>query len=571
MDDNGRPGFRARREAGRSSNDSDGIARLYVNELIENTKVKTCSHQQMDQTVKWLSLCGEIDIEERDTVSYLSKSIPFTTPTLLVEALEMLVAKRFAVRRGVKRNVFSIKPDVIREYLVRDWLTTEVDGGRIPSAKSDELVQTLMEIEEGETVPPLTRILKSVAVLEFSQALGGDDIDLLSPFMTKLMNVAEDGSTIDHERVIELVQPFAFARLTEIVELSRTIRLRPRKDEIIKTTFYGDVTLKHENVVLSLPSLLFGIAPYARSYEETKLLYDELVELCKYECQIADLPQHSDGRAKDILPRLFEARRNYLTSYERAAYVSACTLLSDLSKSASPSRAELDVVEIVLRPFMSLERSETTFDGRGTFTIHQYHIALTGPEGKRRGELISTLQGIAAGNCTSPLMRATAWGLLSTARSSAGRVRRQLEGAPDKTEFQLIQGYMKADLAWVLQTIHKLKNIADLKAARRMWEWHIQFEKDPEVMSLAQQCEDIYQAHRLVKRYHTFFDYQRCKEANELGISVAAELAQNGANELNTFLSEAKEFAGPDFSAHRIIYASTHLADHWDQRPFISE
>lgn len=554
--------------------DSEGIARRYVNELIENTPVKNCSPQQLDQTVKWLSLCGEIDIEDRTMASYVSKRIPFSSSSLFVEVLEMLVTKRFAVRRGVNRNIISIKPDVIRDFVVRDWLITEVEGKRKPSAKADELVQMVMEVGEGdeaEKVPSLTKILRTIATLEFSQSLGGDDIDVLSPFMARLMNVAEEGSTIDQDRVMQLVQPFAFARLSEIVELSRTIRLRPRKDEIIKTTFYGDRTLKHRNVVLSLPWLLFNIAPYARSIEEADRLYAELLELCRYECEIEGLPANSGRSAKEVLPRLFEDGRNYLTNYGKVTYDAARRLLSDLSVSVAPTPAQVEVMSIVVSPFMSLERSRTSFDGKGTFTYHQFIISLSGADGQKREELISLLRRFAADNGLNPTIRTVAWRLLSNALSSAGRVRMQLEKRKDNENFELMQAYIKANLSWVLNTIHLLKNIADLKAARQMWDWHVQFEKDPEIMAIAKECEAIYLAHRLVKRFHTFFDFQQFKESRELGIEVAAELAQQGAQALNTFLSEAKEFAGSEFSANRIIDVSIPLADHWDEQPFIGE
>jgi len=451
-------------------NDSEGIARRYVDELVANTPLKLCTPQQVDQTVKWMALCGEIDIENRATVTFVASRIPFATPAQFTEALQTLVTQRFAVRRGVKRNLMSIRPDVIREFVVRDWLSTKVDGKRIPSPSAEELLKMLIEIKEGETIPPLAEVLETIAVLEFSQSLGGDDFDVLSPLITKLMNVAEEGSTSDQERVVSLVHPFAFARLVEIVELSKTIRIHPCNDEVIKTKFYGEQILQYKNVVFSLPWMLFNIAPYARSDAETKLLYGEMLALCKYECQISDLQKNSGKRAKDLLPRLFEGGKNYITSYATAAYDFATSLLFDLGQSAAPSQADLQVVEVVVDPFMSLERSMTTFDGADRFTVHQYVISLSGSEGKRREALISILQKFASGDCGSPLTRTAAWRLLASARSSAGRVRMQLEKSTDNSDFLAIQKYMKAGLASVLETIHQLKNVTDLKSARQLWE-----------------------------------------------------------------------------------------------------
>jgi len=90
-------------------------------------------------------------------------------------------------------------------------------------------------------------------------------------------------------------------------------------------------------------------------------------------------------------------------------------------------------------------------------------------------------------------------------------------------------------------------------------------------MGLAQQCEKIYQAHRLVKKYHTFFDFDQHREARKLGGIVAVELVQAGPEKIDTFLSEAAEFAGADFAANRIIDVSNALAEFWDEKPSVDQ
>src|SRR5439155_12056239 len=123
----------------------------------------------------------------------------------------------------------------------------------------------------------------------------------------------------------------------------------------------------------------------------------------------------------------------------------------------------------------------------------------------------------------------------------------------------------KSDLSWALALLRaKTLPMAELRAARELWEWHCKFEEDEELKKLACECEEHYQRHPLAEAFHVFFSFELYEEAARKAAEIGEQLGATGTREgIRQFLQQAQEFAPTRTDFGNILPVAEHAASHW--------
>ena len=159
--------------------DSNDIARKYVDEVIERSISRTCTQQQLEDLLRWVAIYEELDIEEASLLSFVSKQAVFADESRLLECLNSLVTRKVVVRRGLNQRLYSIKPDVVREFVVTDWLTWSVANKTEAKPAAKSLLALILSGFEGKPLPRVQSLVRGLAKTELSTSLQGAKLPAL--------------------------------------------------------------------------------------------------------------------------------------------------------------------------------------------------------------------------------------------------------------------------------------------------------------------------------------------------------------------------------------------------------
>ena len=553
--------------------DANDIANKYLNEVVEHGTTHASSARQIMEALHWLAIYEEIDIEDLPLSNFLSSQAGFADATDFLECLNSLVRRKFVIRRGVNQRLYSIKPDVMREHIVRNWLVATFDGPAEPTPAAKKLVSLIVQGHEGKPVPALHTLIRGLAKAEFITSLQGTKIDFLSPLIVEIKKLAHSGTTIEQQVVLGLIHSFDFARLSDVLDIIRILRMSERPPAEFSDFFGHKHQVTHQEIVSELAWPLFNAARYARTYTEVQAALNEMVEISIAEGKIPELSENDGKRAHALIPRMISGENNLYSGFAQEAFGMATKLASKLKESAGLDESSLSLTKVVCSPFLSIERERTTFSQRA-LTMHRWFILLESPEGAKRSTLRSTIRECLLASDAVENCRLASWSLLSHAHASANRARlHPAEGSTNKSEVGLnkdfvsqIEDDIKADLKWAKSTLEAKKmTLKELRAARSLWEWHVNFENDQDIKALALDCERVYEQNPLAAAFHAFFSHESYDLVLEKAREVGDRLGSKGTSvQIHEFLQQAKEFAPEKTEWSNLLEIPKYIASHWN-------
>jgi hypothetical protein len=543
------------------------IARKYIAEVIERSTSRTCTHQQLEEILRWVAIYEDFDIEDAPLVSFVSRRAGFTDESRFLECLNSLVSRKFVVRRGVNQRLYSIKPDVVRELVVSDWLTWSTDNKTEATPAAKNLVALLLSGFDGKPLPRLQSLVKGLAKTEFSTSLQGVKIELLSPLVTELKRIASQGTVFEQHGILSFISSLDFARLMDVLEIVRTIRQTEKPAQEYSDFFEHKHEMTHKDVVAQLAWPLFNAARYARTQAERGAVVDEMVELSLYEANIPDLFRNDGKRADALIPRMISGENDRYQGFKATTHEKAIALLTKLRNPNGLDEPTLNLAKVLCGPFLTIEQERTSYKPH-TFTVTKWFIALNSPDGVKRSAMRGAIRETLEADSTTPKCRLVCWKLLSSAHLSANRalLGRGNDNDIPPQDVSAIKEDIKADLTWTLKVLRaQTLDIEELRAARELWEWHYKFEKDEVIKNLALQCEEFYMRSPLAKTFHVFFSYELYEEAGRKAAEIGKQFGINGTREsINQFLQQAQEFAPTRSDAGNILPVADYAALHWE-------
>ena len=536
------------------------IARTYLEEVIEHQPAAIASKRQITALIRWLAIYRRVNVQDEPLIEFLVKITQFANKTELMQALVSLVQRRFVVNRGIQNRLYEIKPDVMSDYVLSDWLSSDSLPDGQASHEAAEVVRVVMEGFEGKPLPKVEELLHTLAMVEVKAKLHGQSLKLLDPLVAALKSEATT-QPINHLQVIvQLLESISFARVSDTVDILRAIRLHPQPPVQIETIF-GSRTLTHDDVVKSLSWTLFVGGQYAQNDGECKAVLEEMSALFLAESGLHDLPQNDGKRSKDLIPRLISGGPGYLSSYASDAYSIALQKLHEIRDGALPTDAQLSLCKTFVEFFVTVERSHTSFSDH-QFTVSSWVIDLAGSEGARRSELRTLLREMT--QLPSEVLANFAWSLLSASHMSAGRGQ-----GKNPTQYR---ADIQNDLQWVKGRIETPgTTLATLKRARSLWHWHAEYDQDQELKSLATDCERVYQGDAQVREFDVFFNFERHEEVEQASREVGARLATQSSEQILQFIGEAEAFACAEAHWGDLFRTTVPVAEAWEVNAAIPE
>lgn len=551
--------------------DADDIATKYLNEVVELGTTHTCSSQQLLETLRWLAIYEEIDVEDSPLAKFLSSEAGFADVTQFLECLNSLVKRKFVIRRGVNQRLYSIKPDVMREHIVRNWLILSLDGTTEPTPAAKKLVNLIIQGPEGKPVPKVHSLIRGLATAEFLTQFQDTKLDFLSPLIAEIKRLARDGTAPEQQAVIGLIGSFDFARLEDVLDIIRILRLSERPPVEFEDFFGNKHQVKHSEIVSELAWPLFKAARYARTQAEIQAIMNEMTQISIAEAAIPDLSHNSGNRADALIPRMISGENNGYSGFGNEAFELALRLAPKLKDPAGLEEPSLNLTKVLCDPFLSVERERTTYK-QPAFTIHRWFIRLQSPDGVRRNTLRSMIRECLAASDATERCRLASWNLLGHAHSSANRTRIGSDkGHPEEFNSEIKED-LKGDLRWAIDILHaRAMAITELRTARCLWEWHVNFEKDEDIKKLSLECERIYQQNPLASAFHIFFSHEMYEQVPEKAREVGDKLGTQGTSaQMHDFLRQAQEFAPERTEWGNILEVTKYLATHWNTNAQIS-
>ncbi len=307
--------------------DANDIATKYLDEVVQLGTTHVCSPQQLLETLHWLAIYEEIDVEDPPLVQFLSRESGFPDSTRFLECLNSLVRRKFVIRRGVNQRLYSIKPDVMREHIVRNWLILSLDGTTEPTPAAKKLVNLIIQGHENKPVPKVHSLIRGLAKAEFLTNFQETKLDFLSPLVAEIKRLAQGGTTLQQQAVISLVSSFDFARLTDVLDIIRILRLFERPPAEFADFFGHKHQVTHLEIVSGLAWPLFNAARYARTQPEIQAVMNEMTELSTAEARIPGLPHNDGKRADALIPRMISGENNWYSGFAKEAFGMAMKLI----------------------------------------------------------------------------------------------------------------------------------------------------------------------------------------------------------------------------------------------------
>ncbi|MDB6021361.1 MAG: hypothetical protein JWQ04_1218, partial [Pedosphaera sp.] len=193
------------------------IAAKYLAEVIEHSSERIATKQQTQELLRWLAVYEEVNADDTATIAFITKQAGFSSEAVFDECLNSLVARKFVVRRGINGRLFAIKPDLMREFVLRTWLTRPGEAGIETTTAAKALVKLLVEGQNNKPIPRNQQIIRSLAKAELAERFQGRALDLLSPLVAEVKTLAKDGTVLQQQAMIGLVGSFAFARIPDLL------------------------------------------------------------------------------------------------------------------------------------------------------------------------------------------------------------------------------------------------------------------------------------------------------------------------------------------------------------------
>jgi hypothetical protein len=396
-------------------------------------------------------------------------------------------------------------------------------------------------------------------------------LDFLSPLVSEVRRLAQEGTVLEQQGVIRFLSSFDFARLNDVLEIIRTIRLAVAAPAEVKDIIGQTHVVEHQDVVAELAWPLFNAARYARSETERGAVLEEMAALSMFETTIRDLHQNDGKRADGLVPRIISGENDWYAGFSETAFRMAERLVAQLRAPDGMDEPTLNWTRVLCNPFLSVER-ERTYYKQNAISIHRWSIPLDSPDGARRNTIRKALRECVATPTASEACRLLSWRLLSHAHSSANRALvGERKEVPESFVLQ-VRNDLKADLEWTLNTLKaRSLPLRELKAARGNWDWHYRFEEDGEIRALAEQCESVYQQNPLVSTFHVFFSHEMYEQVPQRAKEVGEKLGSAGTSqEITQFLKQAEEFAPNRSDWVNVMQVVEYVAPHWETNKELS-
>ena len=523
------------------------LCRRYLGEL----QLESKDRGHLLEVARWVALLGPLNREEDARLEWLAERTALTGATEIRAALKQLVAARLLRTWGARNRLVDVKPDVLRDFFLREWFCEERDFGEsrfVPSAAATAFINTVVApLIEGTARSIEDRILSALARTEFLLRHSGSAVKLAAPLFDALNEALPKMGAWQRFSLVETLAKIAVYYPEEVLLLLRRMRLEPTSEEVLEA--WGMKSrLTQEHVLLSLPNAIHCLARGPLTRDMRVAVLKDLYALVDEEHRIAATRKRglpNDGRRADgIIRSLLQGGPGYVCEFGDAAARVVLGALETLA-AGELSRAGLIALRAVAKPLCAIERNQIWSD-REFIRMNKQLMSAGHPNMQGRTEVLRKMQELLENprETLHDTGKVALWELLSDAHRSVNIARGQLSASDEQAEE--LSRLMLEDLRWVGSVIAS-RDVSpqELRAACDLWNPHAEFGSGP-IKELALEFERIYLSNSVVKNFEELTNWSDFEVAERRVMAKAKELAEGGESEIGRFLSSAEAFFGEE-------------------------
>ncbi|MES2640204.1 MAG: ATP-binding protein, partial [Myxococcota bacterium] len=519
---------------------AEDLAEAYLTEILRQQD--EAPRGALEALLRWLALLETVNNEDDGELESLREVAQLDSKAALQACLDRLVQRRAAMRRGARSRLLEVKPDVIRDHILRRWLLQRVEyptPALLPTGDAIALISVVVDaIADGSFSDRHRRVLRSMARCEALLDVG-EPVRLLDAFFQHVDDVRPNMTASSRLLLAEILVLLAGVRPRESTELCSWLRSEACPDENVETLL-GGRKITHDEVLLTLAWPVMHAAMGVQDEATARLVIAELAHLVGAEenlkAQRGSLP--NDGkRAAQLVERVLVGGPEYWVDFSTPARDYVLSLLRTDPGAWTPAyQAKL---EVFCDPLLAVERSRTKATSRGV-TIERFIILNGGREWTYRAEVLSALRDAIA-NHPSHQLRLVSWRLLAHAHMSALRAHDHMK--KESKELQGLRAQLLDDLTWAHGTLtSRLASVEELSAARELWTWHQRFDKREDFRRIAADLESVYLSNSLSAEFEPLKCYDAQDSAGAAARAKAAVLCAANVQEIDAFVSRALVF-----------------------------
>jgi hypothetical protein len=522
---------------------------LYLNEALKVGQ----ADEKLLQLARWVALLGPINREDETELEHLGARVGNAPARDVREALQRLTSARLLRKWGSRDRLVDVKPDVLRDFILRDWFCEARDYGEhrfVPSEAATTLSANLStSLVDGTVGRREERVLAALARVDFLLRHGNEPADLGASLFAALNSALPNMTSSKRIALVEKIAAVGPYYPEEVLQLLRRLRLEDATEETVQGYTHARL-VSQTDVVLQLAHAHHRLAYGVQTDKQSALMFDELYALVLEEKSIEPSLKYglpNDGkRAEGIIRNLLESGPFYSREF---GDVAADLVLAEL-KNTSDSAAlvqRLDAIQSVVKPLCAVQRHQAWSDGPN-FHMQTEMLFEEHPNRKAGAKVQSRIRAILQYEVAAlnDQARVKLWDMVSEAHRETNFVKGGMTGEHSPAIVEL-DSRLLDDLQWVKKVLEaRTLSPRELRAARTIWDWHAEFGNDGVLDTLARELEAAYLANPAVQLFESLTDWEQREDTQRLVESHALKLASEGAEAVEDFVAQAVQFLGQE-------------------------
>jgi len=482
--------------------------------------------------LRWLALWGRLRVDsnfvEQDEFRFLKKQ---GISEKDARGLLGQLTKTGLVRNwGIEQRLFSVEPLIIREHILATWLLRK--EGDHYAVKDEGTALVKLMVDRG--VPSEDTALWMLSHLTKSRLEQRKTFCLMEPFFKAMTTIVRDSNLQDQYRVSRLIVKAGATDPESALDVLTEIRCN-RKDEMdLEAFIWGRQTLTHDALVAELPWFLFQIAECVSDQTVAYRFLNEFRELTKLELD-GNLKAIPGEGPQELLKRLLSDLKN-AKAYSHPAHEIA---EKELTRPRSWPFVGL-IIECLLDPI----RKSADWVSKWTLTLTEVALTPDIEEWDLSASLRKKVFNSLDLNIDSAI-RTSLWRVLAESHQAFHRAihHQAVKGAINDKYRHVLQQDLE-NCSEILESLQNDISIEEATAARKMWEWYLEYGKDNALVGLAQKCEQVFSSLPISQwLFHDLFRFEW--DQNRIpAINVVSEKLSNTKKieEIESFFEGAMNY-----------------------------
>ena len=515
---------------------SKGLVDHYLREIERNHNTSLCDTRCLRSVLQWVALFKTCNSDNSILLNFIARQSGVSAEQ--ITGLLQNLTERQALRNwGVNKRLYAIKPDVIRDHILRRWLIDETSNSPKPSHGARQLVELLLSDDRTASVPNIDTVLTQIARTEYMNLDGG--VRILEPIFEELQRLASSDSVLMQRQVVHLATKIGFSSPEDVIDTLSVVVDNVTDSESVTDDLWGKFEVTHKQVVDDIPQALYDLVPFISTRDEAIKLFGlfRIIFMARYapkgDWDHTRVPEH------DILQSLIN--RYGISDVLTDEIIACCDgYVEQLKGDQQLSEAEFTFAKLVLGSFLNIERRSSESAGM-TMYLQNHLINPDSALGKEIFRIRSILKEVI---CVSPVIphRTMAWDIIASTNSAMNRGVGVKTKPDDMAPWQQrLRAEYESDMVWCLQVLEIEKDnmsMADWSAARELWDWDVKYSDHDETKKLAEQCEGLYKAAPVISEFQLgeLFDWDKYGEERSICKEIASHILETGIDALVRFI-----------------------------------